>query len=73
MVTELYQKVGEPPAISETRIAIMIPKGRQGFISLLSPAWSWDFVRGKLNQIHFFVQRHEGYSAYKADVLGRKA
>ncbi|MBI6721979.1 hypothetical protein YA0078_24650, partial [Pseudomonas syringae] len=31
------------------------------------------FRSGKLNHIHFLVQPHEGYSAYKEDVLGRIA
>ncbi|UZE18716.1 hypothetical protein LOY70_03715 [Pseudomonas sp. B21-054] len=73
MVTELYRKVGEPPAISETPDSYNDPEGKTRFYKFIKSGLELGFRSGKLNHIHFFVQRHEGYSPYKADVLGRKA
>ncbi|WP_342308084.1 hypothetical protein WLF14_21520 [Pseudomonas fluorescens] len=73
IVTELCRKNREPPAVSETPDSYNDPEGKTKFYKFIKSGLEFGFLSGKLNHIHFFVQRHEGYSAYKADVLGRIA
>lgn len=73
IVTELCRKVGEPPAVSETPDSYNDPEGKTKFYKFIKSGLEFGFRSGKLNHIHFFVQRHEGYSEYKTDVLGRIA
>ena len=73
IVTDLCREVGEPPAVSETPDSYNDPEGKTKFFKFIKSGLELGFRSGKLNHIHFFVQRHKGYSAYKADVLGRTA
>lgn len=73
IVTELCRKVGELPAISETPDSYNDPEGKTTFYKFVNSGLELGFRSGKLNHIHFFVQRHEGYLAFKGDVLGRQA
>lgn len=71
IVTELFRKVGESPVVSETPDSYNDPEGKTRFYKFIKSGLEFGFRSGKLSHIHFFVQCHEGYSAYKADVLGR--
>ena len=73
IVTDLCREVGEPPAVSETPDSYNDPEGKTKFYKFIKSGLELGFRSGKLNHVHFFVQRHEGYSAYKTDVLGRIA
>ncbi|WP_083251874.1 MULTISPECIES: hypothetical protein [Pseudomonas] len=73
IVTDLCREVGEPPAVSETPDSYNDPEGKTKFYKFIRSGLEFGFRSGRLNHIHFFVQRHEGYSAYEADVLGRIA
>lgn len=73
IITDLCRELGEPPAISETPDSYNDPEGKTKFYKFIKSGLELGFRSGKLNHIHFFVQRHEGYSAYKKDMLGRIA
>jgi hypothetical protein len=73
IVTDLCREVGEPPAVSETPDSYNDPEGKTKFYKFINSGLELGFRSGKLNHIHFFLQCHEGYSAYKRDVLGRIA
>ncbi|WP_233237921.1 hypothetical protein [Bordetella sp. LUAb4] len=72
-VTELLRKIEEPLVVSETPDSYNDPEGKTKFYIFAKSGLEFGFRSGRLNHIHFFVQRHEGYSAYKADVLDRQA
>jgi len=72
-VVDLLQKVQESPTISETPDSYNDPDGKAVFYKFVKSGLEFGFRSGKLNHIHFFVQPHDGYSAYSADVLDRVA
>ncbi len=72
-VDELRRKIGEQPLVSKTPDSYNDPEGRTEYYKFIKSGVEFRFRLGKLNHIHFFVQPHEGYSAYKADLLGRLA
>ncbi|MHC8393469.1 hypothetical protein ACYZT8_07360 [Pseudomonas sp. LB3P93] len=73
IVTELCRMIGESPVVSETPDSYNDPEGKTRFYKFINSGLEFGFRSGKLNHIHFFVQRHEGYSEYRRDVLGRAA
>ena len=73
VVVDLWRKVQEPPTILETPDSYNDPDGKTIFYKFIRSGLEFGFRSGKLNHIHFFVQPHEGYSAYSADVLDRVA
>lgn len=72
-VVDLLQKVQELPTISEAPDSYSDQDGQTVFYKFVKSGLEFGFRSGKLNHIHFFVQPHEGYSAYSADVLDRVA
>jgi len=72
-VAELCRNLGESPVISETPDSYNDPEGKTRFYKFFKSGIEIGFRLGKLNHIHFFIQCHEGYSAYKSDVFGRTA
>ncbi len=72
-VVGLWRKVQETPTISETPDSYNDPDGKTVFYKFIKSGLEFGFRSGKLNHIHFFVQPHEGYSAYSSDVLDRAA
>lgn len=73
IVTEVCHKIGELPIISETPDSYNDPTGKTKFYKFFESGLEFGFRAEKLNHIHFFVQAHEGYSAYRGDMLGRVA
>jgi hypothetical protein len=73
IIKEVRRRIGEPPIISETPDSYNDPAGKTRFYKFIGSGLEFGFRSGKLNHIHFFVQCHEGYSAYKGEVLGRAA
>ncbi|WP_445178652.1 hypothetical protein [Pseudomonas sp. McL0111] len=73
VVMDLRWKIQEPPTISETPDSYNDPDGKTVFYKFIKSGLEFGFRSGRLNHVHFFVQPHEGYSAYRADVLGRVA
>lgn len=71
IVTELCRKLGELPVISETPDSYNDPMGKTRFYKFIKTGIEFGFRVGKLNHIHFFIQDHEGYAAYKGDVIDR--
>ncbi|WP_147464103.1 hypothetical protein [Pseudomonas syringae group genomosp. 3] len=50
----------------------MSPEGNKVY-KFFSSGMEFGFRLGVRNHIHFFLQRHEGYSQYGGEVLGRPA
>lgn len=73
IVMEVCHRVGEMPVILETPDSYNDPAGKTKFYKFFESGLEFGFRAEKLNHIHFFVQAHEGYSAYRGDVLGRVA
>ncbi|MFY4260660.1 hypothetical protein ACOTCG_23930 [Achromobacter xylosoxidans] len=73
IVTELCRGAGESPVVSETPDSYNDSVGKTKYFKFIKSGIELGFRLGKLNHIHFFVQRHEGYSAYKEELLGRRA
>ncbi len=71
VVADLFRNLGESPIISETPDSYNDPEGKTKFYKFIKSGLEIGFRLGRLNHIHFFIQCHEGYSACKADVLGR--
>lgn len=72
-VKDLFLALGEVPAVSETPDIYNDPQGRTLFYKFTVSGLEFGFRSGRLNHIHIFVQGHEGYSAYRADILDRGA
>jgi hypothetical protein len=73
MIMGLWRKLEEPPIILETPSDYNDPDGKTRFYKFIETGLEFGFRSERLNHIHFFIQPHEGYSAYSADVLGRPA
>lgn len=72
-VRNLFSALGETPVVSETPDIYNDPQGRTLFYKFIVSGLEFGFRAEMLNHIHVFVQSHEGYSAYKADMLNRSA
>lgn len=73
IVRELFGRIEESPIVSEIPDSYNDPQGKTKFYKFIMSGLEFGFRADKLNHIHFFVQNHEGYSAYKGDILGRMA
>lgn len=71
-INDVFLALGEIPAISATA-AIYDPQGRTLFFKFIGSGLEFGFRAEVLSHIHVFVQSHEGYSAYYADMLGQPA
>lgn len=72
-VKQVFLKIKESPKISETPISYNDPLGKTRFYKFLKTGLEFGFRLEKLNHVHFFVQSHEGCSAYNGDIFGKKA
>ncbi|ROM93278.1 hypothetical protein [Pseudomonas brassicacearum] len=73
VVENVFRRIGESPSVSETPDSYNDPLGKTKFYKFYESGLEFGFRSGKLNHVHFFVQDHEGYSAYRGDMLGRVA
>jgi hypothetical protein len=72
-VTQVFLKAEESPEISETPESYNDPLGKTRFYKFFRTGLEFGFRLEKLNHVHFFVQSHEGYSAYTGDIFGKEA
>lgn len=72
-VKQVFLRIKESPKISETPISYNDPLGKTRFYKFLKTGLEFGFRLEKLNHVHFFVQSHEGCSAYNGDIFGKKS
>ncbi|BCA63117.1 hypothetical protein HMP09_2351 [Sphingomonas sp. HMP9] len=72
-VKDILAALGEAAVVSKTPDIFNDPQGRTLFYKFIVSGLEFGFRAKMLNHIHIFVQGHEGYSAYRADMLNRSA
>ncbi|MGC5796111.1 hypothetical protein [Sphingomonas sp. NFX23] len=72
-VNDMFVALGDTPAISETPAIYDDPQGRTLFCKFIGSGLEFGFRAETLSHVHVFVQSHEGYSAYDADMLDQSA
>ncbi|WP_090209964.1 hypothetical protein [Pseudomonas asplenii] len=72
-VLRLFEQIGEVPTLSNTPGDYSDPLFKTNFYKFFSSGIEVGFRGGVLIGIHVFVSQHEGYSAYKGEILGRAA
>jgi hypothetical protein len=72
-VRQFFSRFSEAPIILEAPDAYNDPLGKTRFYKFMKLGLEFGFRAEKLNHVHFFVQKHEGYSAYRGEMLSQSA
>lgn len=70
---DLAIELGEKPKLSRSPLVQGDPECRTLYHKYLKSGLELGFRSQKLNQIHLFVQRHEGYTPFRGDILDQPA